>query len=71
MNFEQGRRFQIGDIVYLIDANFSCFYAQIRALFQDEHVNAFAFLTWLLPTSVKSSTDNFQFDPSVYTIGKN
>lgn len=53
-----------------MDSNLSCFYAQIRALFQDEHVNAFAFLTWLLPTSLKSSTNNFQFDPTAYSIGK-
>ncbi len=59
----------MGDIVYLIDSNLSCFYAQIRALFQDEHVNAFAFLTWLLPTSIRSSTNNFHFDPNAYSIG--
>lgn len=52
-----------------MDSNLSCFYAQIRALFQDEYVNAFAFLTWLLPTSLKSSTNNFQFDPTGYSIG--
>ncbi|CAF0808198.1 unnamed protein product [Adineta ricciae] len=69
--YSKGRRFEIGDIVYLIDSNLSCFYAQIRALFQDEHVNAYAFLTWLLPTSIKSSTNNFQFDPNAYSIGPN
>lgn len=68
--FLKGRRFEVGDIVYLIDSNLSCFYAQIRALFQDENVNAFAFLTWLLPTGVKSSTNNFQFEPSGYSIGR-
>ena len=36
--FLKGRRFEVGDIVYLIDSNLSCFYAQIRALFQDENV---------------------------------
>ncbi|CAF3782656.1 unnamed protein product [Rotaria sp. Silwood1] len=69
--YSKGRRFEVGDIVYLIDANLSCFYAQIRALFQDEHVNAFAFLTWLLPTSIKTSTNNFHFDPNAYSIGPN
>ncbi|CAF1366146.1 unnamed protein product [Rotaria magnacalcarata] len=69
--YSKRRRFEVGDIVYLIDANFSCFYAQIRALFQDEHVNAFAFLTWLLPTTNKTSTNNFQFDPNAYSIGPN
>ena len=66
----KGRRFEIGDIVYLIDANYSCFYAQIRALFQDEQVNAYAFLTWLLPKSSCSHSDQSQFDPNAYSIGK-
>jgi len=69
--YSKERRFEVGDIVYLIDSNLSCFYAQIRALFQDENVNAFAFLTWLLPTSLKSSTNNFHFDPNAYSIGPN
>jgi len=69
--YSKDRRFQIGDIVYLIDAKFSCFYAQIRALLQDEQLNAFAFLTWLLPTNISTSTDNFHFDPNGYSIGPN
>ncbi|CAF1335594.1 unnamed protein product [Adineta steineri] len=69
--YSKGRRFEVGDIVYLIDSNLSYFYAQIRALFQDEHVNAFAFLTWLLPTSINTSTNNFHFDPNAYSIGPN
>jgi len=63
--YSKGRRFALGDIVYLIDSNLSCFYAQIRALFQDEHVNAFAFLTWLLPNTPNPTS----FDPNTFTLG--
>lgn len=69
--YSKGRRFEIGDIVYLIDSNLTCFYAQIRALFQDENVNAFAFLTWLLPNSSISSSNRSQFDPNAFSIGPN
>ncbi|CAF0996599.1 unnamed protein product [Didymodactylos carnosus] len=64
------RRFQVGDIVHLMDDSQKSYYGQIRALLQDEHLNSYAFLTWLLPRP-NSIHDQYEFNPNSYIIGPN
>lgn len=60
-------RYQIGDIVSLIDADDrKAYYAQIRGFLNDQYSKKSAVITWLLPSS---ESPEEAFDPATYFIG--
>ncbi|TPP67049.1 GATA zinc finger domain-containing protein 1 [Fasciola gigantica] len=59
-------RFNVGDIVSVVDIDDGVYYAQLRALAVDAVGNSCCALTWLVPTS---DTTSGTFEPENYMIG--
>ena len=64
----QGVYIQVGDIVSLVDHSGEIYYAQLRALLQDQYCEKSGIITWLLPTT---ATNPEKFDPATYILGMN
>ncbi|KAA0200840.1 GATA zinc finger domain-containing protein 1, partial [Fasciolopsis buskii] len=61
----QDVRFNVGDIVSVVDVDDGVYYAQLRALAVDAVGNSCCALTWLVPTS---DTTTGTFEPDNYVI---
>lgn len=63
----QGNYFQVGDIVSLVDHDFSVYYAQIRGFMKDQYNEKSAIISWLLPSQ---GSPQDRFDPATYILGQ-
>lgn len=64
-----GFHVKVNDIVSIVDeTDKNTYYAQIRGLFVDEHLNNKAVITWLLPTDL-SQNDSGAFNLDTYILG--
>lgn len=64
--FHDGNYFQVGDIVSLVDHDFSVYYAQIRGFMKDQYNEKSAIISWLLPSQ---GSPQDRFDPATYILG--
>ena len=62
----QGTRYEVGDIVSILDENGGVYYALLRGFLEDQYAEKYAALTWLIPTTPNPR----DFDPSLFVLGK-
>ena len=62
----QGTRYEVGDIVSILDETGRVYYALLRGFLQDQYSEKYAALTWITPTTPNPKT----FDPSLFILGK-
>ena len=66
---QNGFHIKVNDIVSIIDeADRNTYYAQIRGLFVDDHLNNMAVITWLLPTDL-TQNDSGAFNLDSFLLG--
>ena len=61
----QGTRYEVGDIVSILDENGRVYYALLRGFLEDQYAEKYAALTWLIPTTPNPK----DFDPSLFVLG--
>ena len=61
----QGTRYEVGDIVSIMDENGRVYYALLRGFLEDQYAEKYAALTWLIPTTPNPK----DFDPSLFVLG--
>jgi hypothetical protein len=61
----KGTRYEVGDIVSIMDENGRVYYALLRGFLEDQYAEKYAALTWLIPTTPNPK----DFDPSLFVLG--
>ena len=62
----QGTKYEVGDIVSMLDEGGQLYYALIRGFLEDQYAEKYAVLTWLVPTTPNPRS----FDPSLFVLGE-
>lgn len=62
----QGTRYEVGDIVSILDEGGKVYYALLRGFLEDQYSEKYAVLTWLIPTVPNPKI----FDPSLFVLGE-
>ena len=62
----QGTKYEVGDIVSMLDEGGQLYYALIRGFLEDQYAEKYAVLTWLVPTTPNPRN----FDPSLFVLGE-
>ena len=64
-HLSQGTKYEVGDIVSVLDEGGRVYYALLRGFLEDQYAEKYAALTWLIPTTPNPMT----FDPSLFVLG--
>ena len=62
----QGTKFEVGDVVSVLDEEGGSYYALVRGFLQDQYAEKYAVITWLLPRYPNPT----HFDPTQFILGK-